>query len=129
MEEDELDNLNGPLVVTVGGEGAPPPPPPTPDGDWVIQGSTWLYIGGSLVPQGRVSVSLRDQVTGELVDATLSDVNGDYQFPSVKAGTYWVYAELVISEIKYTDLITDIGIPAPDQPDMTVDVTLILHYP
>jgi Flp pilus assembly protein TadG len=122
LESDELDNVGGPLTVTVSQEGVPPTPTPTPAGDGAISGSTWLFINGDVVPQGRVNVYVYDGAV--LVAQTLSDQNGNYVLGGIPAGSYTVIGETFIDSVLYSDLVLDVQVQSGQT---TQFVTLILH--
>jgi hypothetical protein len=126
LESDESDNVGGPLTVNVELEGSPPTPTPTPtpggSAPGAISGSTWLYINGDIVPQGRVSVYLYDGV--ELIAETLSDETGNYLLDSIPPGSYTVIGETVIDSTPYNDIIPDVQVYSGET---TEYVTLVLH--
>jgi hypothetical protein len=125
-EDSELDNVGGPLTFTVSLEQVPPTPTPTPTlapvEDGAISGSTWLYLNGDVVPQGRVNVYCYDGSV--LVAETISDQDGNYLLENVPPGTYTVIGESVINDVLYTDIALDVGV---NSGETTPYVTLFLH--
>ena len=125
QETDELDNVGGPLAVYVAQEGTPPvpTPSPTPGGPTgMISGSTWLYINGDVVPQGRVNVYCYDG--GLLVAEALSDQDGNYIMLNVPAGSYTIIGETFIDHMLYSDIVMDVEVLGGQT---TQYVTLVLH--
>jgi len=126
VESDELDNLSDALDVTIEVTGTLPTPTPTttpaPVEDGAISGSTWLYINGDLVLQGRVNVYCYDGDV--LIGETLSEQDGSYLLEGVPPGTYTVVGEATINDVLYSDLVTDITV---NSGETTPYVTLILH--
>ncbi len=125
QETDELDNVGGPLAVYVAQEGTPPvpTPSPTPGGPTgMISGSTWLYINGDVVPQGRVNVYCYDG--GLLVAEALSDQDGNYIMLNVPAGSYTIIGETFIDHVLYSDIVMDVEVLGGQT---TQYVTLVLH--
>jgi hypothetical protein len=125
-ESDELDNVGGPAAVNVSLVGTPPAPTPTPtpggSADGGISGSTWLFINGDVVPQGRVNVYCYNG--DELVAETLSDQDGDYSLANVPAGTYTIIGQTFISGVSYSDIVLDVQV---NSGQTTPYVTLVLH--
>jgi hypothetical protein len=123
-ESSELDNVSEPLYFTLSLTGTAPTPTPTPvvmeDGQ--IGGSTWLYVYGDVVPQGRVNVYCYDG--DALISQALSDQNGDYLLENVPPGTYTVIGEATINGTLYTDIVADVIVY---DGQITPYVTLILH--
>jgi hypothetical protein len=126
LENAEDDNVGGPVSVTVELVGVPPTPTPTPTpgGNQVgaISGSTWLYISGDIVPQGRVNVYVYDGV--DLVAETLSGHDGDYVISNLPEGTYTVIGETFIDGELYTHVVMGVDVLAGQT---TEYVTLVLH--
>jgi|GEM_PF-2707725 len=97
-EENEGNNVGGPLVVPV--EMNPNPPTATPTATPAehvggISGTVWVFIGGQLVvPSERVNLSLW-QGTAR-VATTESDEFGNYSFVDVPVGTGYLVDGLVI---------------------------------
>ena len=89
----------------------------------------WAFIGGQVdVPTDRVYMALTE--SGQLIDTTLTDLEGRYLFGCVPAGSsYTVRGTLEdINGILY--LGTETGIPvSPGQVTGNVDVTLYPLYP
>jgi len=113
LEFDELDNVGGPLSVTVELEGTlPPTPTPTPTpggvGTGAIGGSTWLNFSDSFSSQGRVSVYVYDGV--ELIAETLSDQAGQYLIESIPVGIYTVVGEMYIGDALYSDAVLNVEV-------------------
>jgi hypothetical protein len=125
-EDNELDNVGGPLTFTVSLEQAPPTPTPTPTPapleDGAISGSTWLYLNGDIVPQGRVNVYCYSGSV--LVAETISDQDGNYLLQDVPPGTYTVIGESVINDVLYTDIAVNVVV---NSGATTPYVTLFLH--
>ncbi len=125
-ESDESNNVGGPLTVTVACEGTPPTPTPTPTPDpecGGISGTVWAFIGGQLVvPTDRVYMALTEG--GQLIDTTLTDLEGRYLFECVPVGSnYTVRGTLEIDGTLY--LGTETGIPvSPSQVTGNVDIIL-----
>lgn len=125
-ESDETDNVGGPLVVVVEQEGTPPTPTPTPTPGGIeygaISGSTWLYVNGDVVPQGRVNIYLYNG--GELIAETLSDQDSNFALENVPAGTYTVMGQTYIDDALYSDVVMNVQVNAGET---TSYVTLVLH--
>jgi len=126
-ESDESNNVGGPLTVTVACEGTPPTPTPTPTPDpacGAISGTVWAFIEDQVdVPTDRVYMALTE--SGQLIDTTLTDLEGRYLFGCVPAGSsYTVRGTLEdIDGILY--LGTESGIPvSPGQETGNVDIIL-----
>jgi hypothetical protein len=123
-ESDEADNVSQAVLIPVPQEGTPPTPTPTPDatGTGAISGSTWLYINGDVVPQGRVNVYLYE---GEvLIAEVLSDQSGDYVMEGLPAGTYTVIGETYIDGVLYSDIVLNVLV---ESGQTTQYMTLVLH--
>ncbi len=105
-EGNELDNVSGPVNLAVSSETSLPTPTPTPSptpapvADGEISGSTWLFINGDFVPQGRVNVYCYDGST--LVAEALSDAAGNYAFADIPPGTYTLIGQAVINGSTYS---------------------------
>ncbi|MBN1642890.1 MAG: pilus assembly protein [Anaerolineae bacterium] len=123
-ETSELDNLSAPLTLSVVGPTTPPTPTPTPlpVGRGAISGSTWLYYGGALAPQGRVRISIYTQ-GGELVAQGYSDRAGQYLFEEIQTGTFNVFGELRIDDELYLDIQTEVTVE-PNEVTPYVDLVL-----
>jgi hypothetical protein len=125
-ESSESDNMGGPLPFVVPQQGVPPTPTPTPtpggSGSGTISGSTWLFVNGDVVPQGRINVYCYDGDT--LVAETLSDPSGNYVLEGVPPGTYTIIGQTVISGIFYSDIVLNVQVNAGET---TPYVTLVLH--
>jgi hypothetical protein len=125
-EDNEWDNVSVPLTITVNEEGVPPTPTPTPTPgpveDGSISGSTWLYINGDVVSQGRVNVYCYQGDTR--IAEALSTQEGGYVLENVPPGTYAIVGEAVINSILYTDVVMDVVVTSGQE---TPYVTLILH--
>ena len=111
-EDDELDNLSAPMSITVSAEGTIPVPSDPPTGTGALRGSTYLSMGGDVVPQGRVNVYCYDQADGALIAETLSDEYGDYLLLNLPEGLYTVVGETFINDEHYMDDIQDIAVAA-----------------
>ncbi|MFQ5398196.1 MAG: TadE/TadG family type IV pilus assembly protein [Anaerolineae bacterium] len=127
VEESEVNNLYGPITLTVSIPATPVPTPtltPTPaPNNGSISGSTWLLLNGDLVPMGFVTVEARSG--GSVVATTVSDASGNYNFGMVlPPGTYDVYGQTVLNNVVYSDLITGVTVTSNNT---TQFVTLILH--
>jgi hypothetical protein len=125
LESDESDNVGGPVLVEVTQQGVPPTatPVPTPGADsGSISGSTWLFINGDAVPQGRINVYCYDGAV--LVAETLSDQTGNYLLEGIPAGTCTVSGQTVISGALYQDYVLNVQVNAGQT---TPNVTLVLH--
>jgi hypothetical protein len=126
LESDELDNLSSVLTVPVSVEGNPPgeepTPTPAPVENGQVSGSTWLYINGDVVLQGRVNVYCYDGA--QLIAETLSDQEGSFLLTDVPPGTYAIIGEAVINDVLYTDIAMDVVV---ESGQTTNYVTLILH--
>jgi hypothetical protein len=125
LESDESDNVGGPALVQVSQQGVPPTatPIPTPGADsGSISGSTWLFINGDVVPQGRINVYCYDGDV--LVAETLSDQTGDYLLEGIPAGACTVSGQTVISGVLYQDYVLNVPVVAGQT---TPNVTLVLH--
>ncbi len=125
LESDESDNVGGPVPVLVSQQGVPPTatPAPTPGGDsGAISGSTWLFINGDVVPQGRINVYCYDGDV--LVAETLSDQTGNYLLEGIPAGACTVSGQTVISGALYQDYVLNVQVNAGQT---TPNVTLVLH--
>jgi Flp pilus assembly protein TadG len=126
LESDEEDNVSGVLTVDVPLAGTPPTPTPTPTPGGVqtgaISGSTWLYINGDVVPQGRVTVSCYDG--DQLVAETLSDQDGNYLLDGLPPGNYSVIGQTFISGVLYSDIVLNVVVQSGQTTDY---VTLVLH--
>lgn len=125
-EDNEWDNVSVPLTITVNEEGVPPTPTPTPTPgpveDGSISGSTWLYINGDVVSQGRVNVYCYQ---GDMrIAEALSTQEGAYVLENVPPGTYAIVGEAVINSVLYTDVVMDVVVTSGQE---TPYVTLILH--
>ncbi len=127
LESEELDNVGGPQAIAVAQEGVPPTPTPTPEpggGDeGAISGSTWLFINGDVVPQGRTSVSCYDGDV--LIAETLSDQDGNYVLQVISPGTYTVIGQTLISGVFYSDIVLNVEVVAGQT---TPFVTLVLYH-
>ena len=88
----------------------------------MISGSTWLYINGDVVPQGRVNVYCYDG--GLLVAEALSDQDGNYIMLNVPAGSYTIIGETFIDHVLYSDIVMDVEVLGGQT---TQYVTLVLH--
>ena len=125
-ESDELDNVGGSQTVTVSQQGIPPTPTPTPTPGGTdtaaISGSTWLYVNGDVVPQGRVNIYLYDG--SGLIAETLSDQDGDYWLTDVPAGNYTMIGETYIDGVLYSDIVLNV---VAESGQTTEYVTLVLH--
>jgi len=125
-ESDETDNVGGPLIVMVDQEGFPPTPTPTPvpgsSEHGAISGSTWLYINGDVVPQGRVNIYLYDGA--ELIAETLSNEFSNYLLPNVPAGSYTVIGQTYIDDTLYSDVLLNVQV---NSGETTPYVTLVLY--
>jgi hypothetical protein len=125
-EGDETDNVGGPLTITVDLEGVAPTPTPTPTpgglANGAISGSTWLYISGDVVPQGRINVYCYDGDT--LIAQILSDQDGNYELLDIPPGTYTIIGETFISGVFYSDVILNVTVTSGET---TPYVTLVLH--
>jgi Flp pilus assembly protein TadG len=126
LESDELDNVGGPLTVTVALDGVPPSPTPTPTPGGVangaISGSTWLFISGDIVPQGRVNVYC--YAGAELIAETLSDQDGNYVLPDITPGTYSVIGQTYINDVYFSDVVLNVQVSSGST---TRYITMILH--
>jgi hypothetical protein len=126
LESDELDNVGGPLAVAVSQEGSPPAPTPTPTpggtATGAISGSTWLFINGDVVPQGRINIYCYDGDV--LIAETLSDQDGNYLLEGVPPGTYTVIGQTFISGVSYSDIVLNVEV---NSGQTTPYVTLVLH--
>ena len=103
-EDNENNNRDGPLNVVVDAEGPPPTatpiPSPTPTGaPGSVDGFT--RIGYPPDIQGRLDVDLRQGTT--VIQHTVSNDRGYYNFPTVAPGTYTVYGEAWIGSDTYWD--------------------------
>jgi hypothetical protein len=104
-EDIEDNNLGGPLNVVVSEEGPMPTatltPSPTPiSAPGSVDGFT--RIGYPPDIQGRVDVYLRQGTT--VVQHTVSNDVGYYNFPTVAPGTYNVHGETLIGSDTYWDI-------------------------
>ena len=108
-EKDDTDNVSQPIAASVvGPEVTVPAPTPFPLGRGSIGGSTWLFYGGRLVPQGRVMVSVYSE-GGVLTAQGFSEPSGQYLIENIPAGKYNVFARLEIDGELYLD-ITDVRV-------------------
>jgi hypothetical protein len=107
-------------------EGFPPTPTPTPTPGGIeygaISGSTWLYINGDVVPQGRVNIYLYDGA--ELIAETLSDEFSNYLLPNVPAGSYTVIGQTYIDDALYSDVLLNVQV---NSGETTPYVTMVLY--
>jgi hypothetical protein len=126
-ESDEVDNLSGPITVSIVARqvmpGMTPTPTPLPGGFGSVSGSTWLYYEGDLAPQGRVLVSVYTG-DGYLVAQGLSDRSGQYLLENVPKGTFNMFAELYVDGEFYLDILTNVEV---DNNKLTPYQTLLLH--
>ncbi len=123
----ELNNVYGPLTVSVVYAGDTPTPTATatvdPDCGW-ISGTVWAMIGGQLVvPSERVNMSL--YTAGDVLIASgLSDTDGSYIFDCVSEGTgYYVKGLVEIDGTTYQGGQVGIQVLAT-QGTSPVDITL-----
>jgi PKD repeat protein len=68
-----------------------------------IDGYTWIFMGGDIVPQGRVDVFCYDG-SDNLIAQTTSDDNGYYDLGYLSSGTYTVKGQAYIDEVLYIDI-------------------------
>jgi Flp pilus assembly protein TadG len=129
LESDEQDNLGGPVTVTVSLPGVAPTatPTPTPGAPETggISGSTWLFIDGDVVPQGRARVAL--YAGPELIAETFSDSEGNFFIGGLATGDYEVTGETYIDGVLYSDIVAGIHVTGGTLGGMTEFVTLVLH--
>jgi Flp pilus assembly protein TadG len=126
-ESSEADNVSQPATMTIVSRpifpGMTPTPTPLPGGKGSVSGSTWLYLGGYLAPQGRVLVSVYT-AGGDLVAQGVSDRSGQYLLDSVPAGTFNMFAELYVDGELYIDILTNVEVK---NNQLTAYQTLLLH--
>jgi hypothetical protein len=125
-EDNELDNVGGPLTFSVVDDQPTPVPTsasvPAVAGDGAISGSTWLHLNGDVAPQERVNVYW---YSGDaLLAETLSDRDGNYLLRDLAPGTYTVVGELVIDGVLYTDVAAGVNV---NSGETAPHVTLYLH--
>jgi hypothetical protein len=65
----------------------------------VIEGFTWIFIKGDVVPHGRTDVYCYDGPT--LIAQTISDADAFYQMEVPPGGTYTVIGQTYIDEVLY----------------------------
>jgi hypothetical protein len=126
-EADETNNVGGPVTVTVYYAGDTPTPTPTSTPDPAcgsISGTVWAFIGGQLVvPSDRVHMSLTE--SGQLIDTTLTEMDGRYLFDCVSAGdSYTVRGTLEIDGTLYLGTETGIQVLSGQE---TGNVDIILY--
>ena len=112
-ERYENNNIAGPLSVNVepgatptptptATPGVTPTPSPTPEEPGNIVGQTFVTsAGGGLQPQANVEVRLFDEASGNLMNTTYSDTEGNYFFSPVDPGSYTLTACVVIDSVEY----------------------------
>jgi Flp pilus assembly protein TadG len=108
------NNVGGPLPFTVSVTGTLPVPTPTPTpapNVGSISGSTFLWVNGSLEPQGRILVECYNG--GELLGQTLSALDGTYSLTNIPAGVnYTMVAEAVIDSTLYLGTVPGVAVAA-----------------
>jgi hypothetical protein len=124
----ELNNVYGPLTVSVTYSGPTPIPTATPTEDpdcGSISGTVWAVIQEVLVvPSERVYLELWQ--SGVLRQSTLSETDGAYVFGCVPAGSgYTVYGFVEIDSLLYTGYTTGIQV-LPGLPTSPIEVILEL---
>ncbi|MEO8681234.1 MAG: carboxypeptidase-like regulatory domain-containing protein [Vicinamibacterales bacterium] len=105
----------------------PPPPSGLVPGlkfvqAWRPDGSGMTKIVGTVidirqVPVKNVSVRLRDIVTGQVVAVSITNDNGEYEFPDIEPGTYVV--EMFIGD-RYVVALSNAGAIARNETLQTV---------
>ncbi|MFB0537574.1 MAG: TadE/TadG family type IV pilus assembly protein [Anaerolineae bacterium] len=89
-----------------------------------IDGYTWIFVGGAVLPQGRVDVSCYDS-SDNLIAETTSGENGYYDLGYLPAGTYTVEGQADIDGVLYKDTRAGVVVSAGS----TERVTLLLMLP
>ena len=129
-ERYETNNIAGPLSVDVVPGPTPTPTPtatpgatatpsPTPEQPGSIVGQTFVTAaGGGQQPQAQVEVRLYDEASGDLLETTHSDTEGNYFFSGVNAGSYTLTACVVIDGIEYfysvSGVVVNAGLPTSE---------------
>jgi len=110
VEGDETNNASSPITVWVEEAPTPTPTATTPPNPGSIDGTTWIFIGGSLVRQGFVDVFLYEGVA--LLASTTSDAQGYYLFTVVEActGCYTVIGQTTVDSTFYSDTATNVTV-------------------
>ncbi|HID63625.1 MAG TPA: hypothetical protein EYP49_12945, partial [Anaerolineae bacterium] len=128
IESNEGNNASPVLWVTVGTGTAPTPtstPTATPTGTiqppGAIDGYTWIFIGGAVVPHGRTDVYCYEG--SNLIAQTVSDDQGYYSLNNIPPGTnYTVIGSTIVDEIEYRDTRTGVTVTSGN----TTRVNLLL---
>lgn len=112
VEGDETNNASSAITVWVEEAPTPTPTPTIPTSPGSIDGTTWIFIGGSLVRQGFVDVYLYE--SGSLVASTTSNAQGYYQFTNVAAcsGCYTVIGQTTVDGTLYSDTVSNVSVPS-----------------
>jgi len=90
-----------------------------------IDGYTWIFIGGDIVPHGRVDVYCYDGFNN-LIAQTTSDDESYYDLGYIPAGTYTVLGQSYIDEILYLDILT--GVAVSEGGMVKVNLLLLPQY-
>jgi Flp pilus assembly protein TadG len=110
-ELDENDNVSDPISVTVSAAGSEPSDPITGTGS--IEGETWIYLAGQVLPYGRADVWCEDE-NGTQYGPVQSNEDGVYEITGLPEVTYKVMAETQINQERYFGVVNDVVVTQND---------------